>query len=395
MNILLLGTGMQGKAALHDLAASPAVSRVVAADRDLAGLSAYVLARGYGDKVICADVDARDRGAIDRLMADGVDVVIDLLPVPFIGTVAASAVAHGVHLVNTFYVTPELASLAREAESRGVTLLPELGMDPGIDLLMLGDMVRHLDEVTEILSYGAGIPEPAAADNAIKYKVSWTFEGVLRSYLRPARLVGDGRSVDLSDRVQFQPQHIHHVDVPGVGSLEAFPNGDAVAYVRQLGLDERLLRRAGRYALRYPGHCAFWSVMVDLHLLDDAVVVVDGVPVNRRRFLAAALEPQLQYGARERDLSIIRVEVAGRRGGVPVRLVREVVDRRDLASGLTAMSRTVGFTASIGAQLVGDGTITKRGLLSPVTDVPYDTVAAALASRGIVITTREERAGGG
>jgi saccharopine dehydrogenase-like NADP-dependent oxidoreductase len=394
MNILLLGTGMQGKAALHDLAASPAVARVVAADRDLAGLQAYAQARQYGDKVVCTGIDARDPAAIDRLMADHVDVVVDLLPVPLIGAVAASAVAHRVHLVNTFYVTPELAGLAGEAEARGVTLLPELGMDPGIDLLMLGDMVRQMDEVTEILSYGAGIPEPAAADNAIKYKVSWTFEGVLRSYLRPARLVTDGRAIELSDRVQFQPQHMHHVDVQGVGSLEAFPNGDAVSYVRQLGLDERSIRRAGRYALRYPGHCAFWSVMVDLHLLDDDAVVVDGVAVNRRKFLAAALEPQLQYGLHERDLAIIRVEVAGRRGGVPVRLVREVIDRRDLASGLSAMSRTVGFTASIGAQLIGDGTITKRGLISPVTDVPYDTVAAALASRGIVIATREERASG-
>jgi lysine 6-dehydrogenase len=394
VNILLLGTGMQGKAALHDLAASPAVTRVVAADRDLAGLQAHVHAHRYGDKVVCAGLDARDPSAIDRLMADQVNVVVDLLPVPFIGAVAASAVAHGVHLVNTFYIVPELAGLARQAEARGVTLLPELGMDPGIDLLMLGDMVRKMDEVTEILSYGAGIPEPAAADNAIKYKVSWTFEGVLRSYLRPARLVTDGAAIELSDRVQFQPRHIHHVDVEGVGTLEAFPNGDAVSYVRQLGLDERRVRRAGRYALRYPGHCAFWAVMVDLHLLDDEAVLVDGVAVNRRKFLAAALEPQLQYGAHERDLAIIRVEVAGRRGGVPVRLVREVIDRRDLASGLSAMSRTVGFTASIGAQLIGDGTITKRGVLSPVTDLPYDTVAAALASRGIVIATREERDSG-
>lgn len=392
MNILLLGTGMQGKAALHDLAASPVVSRVVAADRDLTGLQAYVQGRRYGDKVVCTGVDAGDASAVDRLMADRVDVAIDLLPVPFIGTVAASAVAHGVHLVNTFYVTPELAGLAREAETRGVTLLPELGMDPGIDLLMLGDMVRHLDEVTEILSYGAGIPEPSAADNAIKYKVSWTFEGVLRSYVRAARLVSEGRAIELSDRVQFQPRHIHHVDVEGVGSLEAFPNGDAVAYVRQLGLDERHLGRAGRYALRYPGHCAFWSVMVDLRLLDDEAVMVDGAAVNRRRFLAAALAPQLQYGPEERDLAIIRVEVAGRRRGVPVRLVREVIDRRDLGSGLTAMSRTVGFTASVGAQLIANGAITKRGLLSPATDVPYDTFAAALAARGIVVTSREEQA---
>ena len=63
--------------------------------------------------------------------------------------------------------------------------------------------------------------------------------------------------------------------------------------------------------------------MVDLHLLDDDTVAVAGVAVNRRKYLAAALEPQLQYGPHERDLAIIRVEVAGRRGGVPVRLVRQ------------------------------------------------------------------------
>lgn len=389
MRILLLGTGMQGRAALHDLAGSAAVARVVAADRDLPGLQAFAQTRGYGDRVICAGLDASDAGAVDRLMADGTDVVIDLLPVPFIGTVASSAVAHGVHLVNTFYVTPELAALARDAEARGVTLLPELGMDPGLDLLMLGDMVRGMDEVHEILSYGAGIPEPAAATNPIKYKVSWTFEGVLRSYVRPARLVRDGEAVDLSDHEQFHPEHVHHVDVDGVGRLEAFPNGDALAYVRQLGLDERGLRRAGRYAMRYPGHCAFWSTMVDLNLLDDDAVVVEGTVVNRRKFLVAALEPRLQYGPSERDLAIIRVEVAGCRGGRPVRLVREVIDRRDLESGLTAMSRTVGFTASVGAQLVGSGTIARRGLLSPVTDLPYAEFTAALADRGIVIASHE------
>jgi saccharopine dehydrogenase-like NADP-dependent oxidoreductase len=319
-------------------------------------------------------------------------VVIDLLPVPYIGTVAASAVRHGVHLVNTFYVTPELAALNDEAEARGVTLLPELGMDPGIDLLMLGDAVKAVDEVTEIVSYGAGIPEPAAADNAIRYKVSWTFEGVLRSYLRPARLIDDGQVVELSDRVQFKPEHIHHVEVEGFGPLEAYPNGDAVAYVRQLGLDERRMTRAGRYALRYPGHSAFWSTMVDLHLLDDEVTLVEGARVNRRKFLAAALEPHLQYAPDERDAAIIRVEVGGRRDGRPVRVVREVVDLRDLETGLTAMSRTVGFTASIGAQLIAGGTVDTRGLLSPLRDLPYDVFARELASRGIAITGRETAA---
>lgn len=391
MKVLLLGTGMQGKAALHDLATDPAVTRIVAADRDLFALRSEVRDRGYGEKVVCETLDAADHRAIEALVGEGHDVVIDLLPVPYIGRVAAAAVVHKVHLVNTFYVVPDLAKLDRKAARAGITILPEFGMDPGIDLVMLGDMVRSFDEVDEILSYGAGIPEPEAADNSIRYKVSWTFEGVLRSYMRSALLIENGDVVELTDRVQFRPENLHYLELPGVGILEAFPNGNAVAYVKELGLDPAKMRKAGRYAMRYPGHGAFWATMVDLGLLDDATTTVDGVAVNHRRYLASVLEPRLQYRPKERDLSIIRVEVAGRRGRKRVRMVREVIDRRDLSTGLTAMSRTVGYTAAIGARMILDGTVSKRGIVSPVTDVPYAPFVKALAARGITIEERLEK----
>ena len=389
MNVLLLGTGMQGRAALHDLVRSEGVARVVAADRDIEGLRTHVATRGYGAKLTCAALEAADTGAIDRLVAGGHDVVIDLLPVPFIGAVAAAAVEHGVHLVNTFYVTPELRRLADLAQAKGVTLLPELGLDPGIDLVLLGDAVRRFDQVTGIACYGAGIPEPAAADNPLRYKVSWTFEGVLRSYHRSGRLVRDGVVVAFGDTDQFRPEFVHEIEIDGIGRLEAFANGDAVEYARLLGLDESTLTRAGRYAMRYPGHCAFWRVVAALGLLDDGTVEVDGVQVDRRRFLARALEPRLQYAADERDVAILRVEVDGVRDGAARRVVHQVIDRRDLDTGLTAMSRTVGYAASIGAQMIGAGLITTRGLLSPVTDVPYAPFIDALAARGIATTTTD------
>jgi saccharopine dehydrogenase-like NADP-dependent oxidoreductase len=274
---------MQGRAALDDLARSRDVGRVVAADQDLAGLRAAVEARGWSARVECRRIDASDSDALDRLLSEGFDVVIDLLPVPFIGLVARAAVRARVHYVNTFYTTPELVALAGEAEAAGVTLLPELGLDPGIDLVLLGDMARSLDEVSGIRSYGAGIPEPAAADNPIRYKVSWTFEGVLRSYCRAARLVRDGRVVTIGEREQFLPEHLHQLEVEGVGRLEAYPNGDALAYTELLGCDPSRLRFAGRYALRYPGHAAFWQPLVALGLLDDEPVAVGGMEVNKRK----------------------------------------------------------------------------------------------------------------
>jgi saccharopine dehydrogenase-like NADP-dependent oxidoreductase len=387
MKVLLLGVGMQGKAALHDLACSPQVSAVVAADKDFKALRAYVASRRYGDKVQCEPVDATSRDSLDRLMADRPHVVIDLLPGPFTARVAAAALYHRIHLVNTMYVMPELAARAQEAEAKGVTLLPELGMDPGIDLVLLGEAVRSLDTVEEIITYGAGFPEAEAAGNPLKYKVTWTFEGVLKSYLRAGLVIRDGKIVDIKAEEMFAPENLHELDLDGVGRLEAFPNGNALKYAEVLGLDVSRLRAMGRYVLRWPGHAALWKTIVDLHLLDNEPVTVDGIKVDRKRFLAAAIEPHIQYGPGERDVVVVRIEVTGRKGGVKRRAVYQVIDRRDLETGFMAMNRTVGYTASVGAQMIAAGQITKRGLLSPVNDVPYGLLVQELGKRGIHVTS--------
>ena len=86
-----------------------------------------------------------------------------------------------------------------------------------------------------------------------------------------------------------------------------------------------------------------------------SVISVDGVPVDRKRFLASLLEPQMQYGDGERDVVVVRIDVAGLKDGSRKRIIQQVIDFRDLDTGFTAMSRTVGYTASIGAQMIGAG----------------------------------------
>lgn len=390
MRVLLLGVGMQGKAALHDLARSEAVSAITAADLDGDGLRRHVGDRYAGRPVRCEELDVADRDALRRLVAAGHDVLIDLLPVPCHRAVNEAAVEAGVHVVNSSYADPDLERLAAAAERRGVTVLPELGMDPGIDLVLLAEAVRSLDDVAEIVSYGAGFPEPCAADNPLRYKETWRLEGVLRSYLRSARVVRDGAPVEIPATEIFSTTNTHEVEIAGLGRLEAFPNEDALRYVVPLGLDLSRLRRMERCVLRWPGHCAFWKSLVDLHLLDDEPVEVGGVAVDRRRFLAAAIEPHIRYAEGERDVVVVRVEVTGRRGGGMRRVTLELIDYGDEESGLTAMSRSVGFSASIGAQLVGSGVIARRGLLSPARHVPFEAFTKELARRGLRVETRDE-----
>jgi saccharopine dehydrogenase-like NADP-dependent oxidoreductase len=80
------------------------------------------------------------------------------------------------------------------------------------------------------------------------------------------------------------------------------------------------------------------------------------------------------------------VEAAGVKNGRKTRLVFQVLDRRDLSTGLFAMNRTVGYTASIVAQMIGRGDIEERGLLSPIRHIPYEPFAEELAARGIHVT---------
>jgi lysine 6-dehydrogenase len=386
MHVLLLGVGLQGKAALHDLVTS-GVEEITAADQDGEALKAYCQSRGYGGRVRCERVEAADPESVGQLLARRPDVVIDLLPSRFVTQIAQLAIRHRVHLVNTYYVSPEMRLLADEAIRGGVTVLPEFGMDPGIDLACLGHTVRCLDTVESLASYGAGFPAPEAANNPLKYKVTWTFAGVLSSYLRPGRFLRDGQIVEVEARRMFAPEYLHTLDLEGVGELEAFPNGDALKYLELLDLDIRDVRDMGRFVLRWPGHSAFWGALAGLGMLDEGCVEVDGVPVNRRNFLQASMEPLLQYGPDERDVAVIRVDAVGMKDGQRTRVVTHCLDYRDLETGFTAMTRTVGFTTSIGAQMILKGDIAKPGILTPVRDVPFDRLAEELRRRGIHVST--------
>ena len=384
--VLLLGLGQQGRAALHDLVGQDTFEKIFVADASEAALQ-QAAARYPDPRLSFHKLDLRAENALAPIFERSEPgVLVDLLPIQFIPIAAARAVAAGWHYVNTYYTLPELEELAETAETANIAILPECGFDPGIDLVMAGHGFRQFQQVEEYLSYGAGVPEPEACTNPLNYKITWIFEGVLNSYYRPARLVDQGRIVEIPPDEIFAPKFRHTVDIPGVGALEAFPNGDVVKYLPPGSLGN--FRRAGRFAMRWPGHGAFWHVLAKLGLLEDRRVEIQGASLSQRTVLAALLEPKLQYDAGERDLAILRVEVAGRRNGRRIRWISELVDRRDLDTGLMAMNRTVGFTAAIGAEMLAKGDISRRGLLNPWNDIPFEPFIRRLAARNIEVRSR-------
>jgi saccharopine dehydrogenase-like NADP-dependent oxidoreductase len=389
MKALVFGLGLQGKAVVHDFEHSDAISEIVAADIAAEEAQDYVGRKGYR-KVRVVQSNASDPADLEQLIRESRPrVLVCMLPPDFQLRLARAAVEAGVPYVSSSY-TGTLIELNGLAGEQGVTVLPEMGMDPGIDLILGRLAVDEFDVVHGMRSYGAGLPEPACAgDNPIHYKITWTFEGVLQAYMRPARFLKDGKEMAIPGGRIFRRENGHTLEVPGVGLMEAYYNGDAIRYIDIFGFGPELTEM-GRFAMRWPGHNSFWDVMAALGFLDEAPTRIGDCEISPRRFVVEHLTPRLQFRDTERDMVVIRVEAWGLKNQKPRRVIYELIDYRDLTTGLFAMNRTVGFTASIAAQLILAGKIRKAGVLSPVRDVPALEVVRELEKRGMQVSRRVE-----
>ncbi len=396
MKALVLGMGLQGKAVVHDLESSNLITEIFAADlfraeSDLANAEDYLAQKGYvKTTAIRLDV-SKEKGLAEEFSRKKIDVVICMLPIQLALTAARAALETGIPFVSSNY-TYDLSVLHDEAKEKGGIILPEMGLDPGIDLVLGRLAMDELDEVHGIKSYGGGIPAPECADDSpIRYKISWIFDRVLDVYVREARCIKNGLLHVVPGEEIFRDENIHEIEFAdaGIGTVEAYLNGDSERYVKIFGLGEGLVEMS-RYALRWPGHSKFWRTMVGLGLLDDKPININETDISPRAFLARCLTPRLQYSDDERDIALLRVEAWGLKDNKKVKVTYDLIDYRDLETGLFAMNRTVGFTASIGALMILSGKITQTGVLSPVRDVPPRDFIDEVKARGMRIDYKIE-----
>lgn len=96
-----------------------------------------------------------------------------------------------------------MKALHEKAKAAGVTLMNEVGVDPGIDHMLVMQAVDSIHArggtVTELVSLCGGIPDPVAADNPFFYKMSWSPLGVLMAAKNSARYLSDGQEVDIAE----------------------------------------------------------------------------------------------------------------------------------------------------------------------------------------------------
>jgi len=213
-------------------------------------------------------LDVNDTQALEAEIAKNA-LVISLIPYTYHATVIKAAINQKKHVVTTSYVSPAMMELDQAAKDAGITVMNEIGLDPGIDHLYAIktiDEIHHIGgKITGFLSYCGGLPAPEASDNPLGYKFSWSSRGVLLALQNTARYYQDGEIVDIpGDKLMghAKPYFIY----PGYAFV-AYPNRDSTPYKGRYMIPEADTIIRG--TLRYQGFPEFIRTLVDMGFLSQ------------------------------------------------------------------------------------------------------------------------------
>ena len=377
MKIGVLGAGLMGKEAARDLVLSEGVTVVGLADVDYKRVEAVCRSLN-SSKIKAYEIDANNQAQLRGFM-EQFDVIVNALFYSFNKIVAETAIEVGVHAVDLGghigNITDEVLSLNEKAKQRQVTIIPDLGVAPGMINILSGYGKSKLDSLKELFLYVGGIP--LHPEPPLEYNHVFSMEGVFDHYTDKSVVIRNGKLIEI-DSVS----EVERIYFEKFGPLEAFHTSGGTSTLIQTYSDIETLEYK---TIRYPGHAEKFRLLVDLNLTKrNYFVEVNGTKVNPRKVLLEVLNPIVELNDKE-DVVLLRVVVSGVKDKETKTYTYEMVVYKDTDKNITAMARATANTVSIVAQMIGNGTISKRGVHPPEVIVPGELYIEELKKRDIYI----------
>uniref|UniRef100_A0A674A490 Aminoadipate-semialdehyde synthase n=1 Tax=Salmo trutta TaxID=8032 RepID=A0A674A490_SALTR len=421
--VLLLGSGYVSGPVIEYLTRDPGTQITVAS---VLLTQAEELAGKYPNTIpVMLDVTSQE-GHLESLVKDH-DLVISMLPYGYHPVIAKHCINKKVNMVTASYLSPAMKELQQSAEEAGITIVNEMGLDPGIDHMLAMECIDQAkaDGCTSYSSFCGGLPAPECSDNPLRYKFSWSPYGVLLNTISPAIFLKDNK-VHIPAGGTLMESTAPMDFLPGF-NLEGFPNRDSTKYSEQYGIESAHTLIRG--TLRFKGFSEAMSGFVKLGLINTdpcPMLKHTSAPVSWKELLCnqIGLPPSTSEKAfegavydhigpcpnhshtlhmheihivthplpprykGERDLIIMRNDVGLRHstGELETKHISLVVYGD--ANGYSAMAKTVGYPAAIAARMVLDGEIRTKGLVVPMTKDIYGPALKRLQEEGLKFTSK-------
>lgn len=381
-HFLVLGAGKMGLVLAKDLIESGPDYRVTLVDVDFNPLKR---AKEFvqSNRLETLQRDIEDQRQRDEVIKDKEIVLCALLHRHSL-PILESAVRYGVHFVDMVgEFTLERLEFDEEASKKDITAISGCGVSPGITNVCVGRGVELMDETENALIYVGG--NPVEGKPPLKYRIVYAVNSLLGLYERKALILKDGKLTKVAalsgaESISFPP------DFP---EMECFYTDglNSLAHTMQGKISGELSEKT----IRYKGHAAEIRTLRECGFFEREAIEVDGANVVPRRVTESVLDKRIALGD-ERDVTLLRVVVSGKRKGEPATHVFEMVDYYDEDRCYTSMGKTTAFPASIAAQMIVSGEITQRGIVFPeemFVGELYAPFIEALKSRGVLISHKK------
>ena len=350
---LILGAGRQGAALAYDLARLDDTVAITLFDADEHASRGVVdRLRGLLPDAKCeltaATCDVSHPAAVTEA-ARGVDVVLSAVPYRFNVALTKAAIEAGASFCdlggNTAVVREQLA-LHEQARARGVSVLPDCGLAPGLGNILAAHAVASLDEPEHVHVRCGGLPETPVGP--LGYKLVFNFQGLVNEYSGVGEFLRDGKRIDVPTLTELEEIEF----APPVGKCEAAVTSGGTSTCPESFLGK--LQSYDYKTVRYPGHFAIIRAMFELGCFEESLTTASGDQISPKPLIRQLFETRLTY-PEVRDLVVLRVTATGRNNGQPTTLQYDLRDHHDYATGFTAMERTTAYPTALAAHMQARG----------------------------------------
>ena len=370
-------------------------------------------------------------------------IVISLLPARMHHLVAETCVEIGRNMVTASYLSPAIKKLDGAAKEKGIILMNECGVDPGLDHMSAMKVIREIEEeggkLLAFESSTGGLVAPGFENNPWHYKFTWNPRNVVLAGHEGARFLHNGKFKYIPYHKVFR--RIETIQVPQLGAFEVYGNRDSLTYRETYGLHN--LNTMFRGTIRRPGYCEAWDIFVQLGATDDSYVMEDtenmtykefinsfmgyeieipvdvklahylnfekdskmmdriswlgifddtriGVPgLTPAKVLQKILEEKWQLGPGDKDMIVMQHQFDYEKDGVEKKRFSTLVYVGE-ESPHTAMSVTVGLPLAMVARRILEGNYKQKGVQLPIQADIYNPVLKELEAYGIRFVEEEK-----
>jgi lysine 6-dehydrogenase len=346
----VLGGGRQGTAIAYDLLKFGNPSQVIIADVNLKQAEASTTRNKSlldTDKLLAVQVDVNNQKQMLDLLQD-VDVLISAVPYHLNTKVTDFAIQSSTSMVDlgghTGIVQAQL-NRSHEAIEKGITIVPDCGMGPGMNVTMALLAMEQLDTPEHVRIWDGGLPlNPVEPWN---YASFFNINGLTNEYDGDAFFIQEGKVTRVPC---FEDVEILSFS-EGIGDLEAAVTSGGLSTMPWTF--EGKLKTLENKTLRYFGH---WDQMIafrQLGLFDLTPMEFNEKKIIPREFYHQLLEPKLNANPKE-DVCIMRTEAVGKKDGILTKAVVETLEYFNEKTGFYAMEKWTGWHASIMAIRIGN-----------------------------------------